>query len=91
MSSYRDTALEQDIKSLQSSLNEFRTSNHYYCTQELTNHIQHINNALDNIKLDQEFQRESKNWIKQFDVNSIQQNRTSRIFLMILSQNEYET
>jgi hypothetical protein len=76
--SHRREALEQDIKSLQSSFNEILTSGHHYFTQELAAHIKHINNALDNIKLDHEFQRGSKNWTKQFDANEIQSNELSK-------------
>jgi hypothetical protein len=33
---------------------------------------------LDNIKLDYEFQRGSKNWAKQFDSNDVKSNETSK-------------
>ena len=77
MSQHRE-ALERDIKSLQSNFSEILTSGHHYYTQELASHIKHINNALDNIKLDHEFQRGSKNWTKQFDRNEIQSNELSK-------------
>lgn len=70
-------ALEQSIKSLQLKFNEIITSGHHYHTNELDNHIKHINDALDNIKLDYEFQQESKSWAKQFDRNELNANRNS--------------
>ena len=82
--SHRREALERDIKSLQSNFNEILTSGHHYYTQELATHIKHINNALDNIKLDYEFQRGSKNWTKQFDQNEIQSNELSTALGLLL-------
>lgn len=77
--SQQNELLEKDIKSLQSDFNQIITSGCHYYTQELLNHIKHINNALDNIKLDYEFQRGSKNWTKQFDSNDMKLNETSKI------------
>ena len=76
--SLQHETLENDIKSLQLNFNEILTSGCHYHTQEITNHIKLINNALDNIKLDHEFQRGSKNWAKQFDSNEMKANETSR-------------
>jgi hypothetical protein len=69
--------LEKDIKNLQLNFTQIFTSDSHYYTQELINHIKHINNALDNIKLDYEFQRGSKNWAKQFGSSEIKLNETS--------------
>ncbi|CAF3076749.1 unnamed protein product [Rotaria socialis] len=72
-----NNALEKDIKSLQFSFNQIVTSSTHYHTREIENEVRHINNALDNIKLDREFQRGSKNWAKQFDANDVKQNETN--------------
>jgi len=72
--SHQNDTLEKDIKNLQLNFNQIVTSGNHYSTQEITNHIKHINNALDNIKLDHEFQRGSKNWSKQFDSNEMKIN-----------------
>lgn len=77
MSQQNDATLEKDIKSLQSKFNQLLTSGCHYYTQEIANQIKHINNALDNIRLDHEFQRGSKNWSKQFDQNELQSNEMS--------------
>lgn len=77
--SYTTETLESNIKHLQQDFNHILTSGCHYYTQEITNHIKHINNALDNIKLDYEFQRGSKQWSKQFDANDKQLNRESRM------------
>lgn len=77
MSQHQET-LVQDIKSLQTNFNEILTSGHHYFTNEVADHIKHINNALDNIKLDTEFQRGSKNWTKQFDSNAMRMNQSSK-------------
>jgi hypothetical protein len=74
----QNETLEKDIKSLQINFNEILTSGCHYHTQEILNHIKLINNALDNIKLDYEFQRGSKNWAKQFDSNEMKLNETSK-------------
>ncbi|CAF3072528.1 unnamed protein product, partial [Rotaria sp. Silwood2] len=74
--SHQNEVLEKDIKSLQFKFNQILTSGCHYYTQEIANHIKHINNALDNIKLDHEFQRGSKNWAKQFDSNQMKLNET---------------
>ena len=74
----QNETLEKDIKSLQLNFNEISTSASHYHTQEITNHIKLINNALDNIKLDYEFQRGSKNWAKQFDSNELKSNESSK-------------
>jgi len=76
--SQQTETLDKDIKTLQLNFNEILTSGCHYHTKEITNHIKHINNALDNIKLDHEFQRGSKNWTKQFDSNEIKSNETSK-------------
>jgi hypothetical protein len=76
--SQQNETLEKDIKSLQLNFNQILTSGCHYNTEEITNHIKHINNALDNIKLDHEFQRGSKTWAKQFDSNEIKLNETSK-------------
>jgi hypothetical protein len=70
--------LENDIKNLQLNFTKILTSGRHYTTSEIIDHIKHINNALDNIKLDYEFQRESKNWAKQFDANQMKLNATSK-------------
>ena len=70
--------LENEIKTLQQNFSYILTSGCHYYTQEITNHVKHINNALDNIKLDYEFQRGSKQWAKQFDSNDKQLNTTSK-------------
>ncbi|CAF2713630.1 unnamed protein product [Rotaria sp. Silwood2] len=75
--SHQNEVLEKDIKSLQFKFNQILTSGCHYYTQEIANHIKHINNALDNIKLDHEFQRGSKNWAKQFDSNQMKLNETN--------------
>lgn len=64
-------ALEKEIKNLQYTFNQLATSDCHYHTKEIENHIKHINNALDNIKLDHEFRRGSKTWAKQFDNNEM--------------------
>ena len=69
--------LETGIKNLQLNFTQILTSDEHYRTPEINNHIRHVNNALDNIKLDHEFQRGSKNWIKQFDANEMKSNETS--------------
>ena len=69
--------LEKDIKNLQLNFTRILTSGYHYNTPDLINHIQHINNALDNIKLDYEFQQRSKNWVKQFDSNTMKLNEMS--------------
>lgn len=79
MSQYYET-LTQDIKGLQTHFNEILTSGHHYFTQEIANHIKHINNGLDNIKLDYDFQHGSKNWRKQFDSNAMRMNESSMSF-----------
>jgi hypothetical protein len=71
--------LENDIKNLQLDFTQLLTSECYYNTSELINHIKHIINALDNIKLDDKFQHESKNWAKQFDSNEMKLNETSNL------------
>jgi len=76
--SQQNETIEKNIKNLQLNFNQLLTSGYHYNTQEITNHIKHINNALDNIKLDHEFQRGSKNWAKQFDSNEIKLNETSK-------------
>jgi hypothetical protein len=76
--------LEKDIKNLQFNFNQILTSGCHYYTQEISNHIKLINNALDNIKLDHEFQRGSKTWAKQFDSNIVKSNETSKSKLSIL-------
>jgi hypothetical protein len=76
--SYTNDALENDIKNLQLNLTQILTSNCHYTTSEIINHIKYINNALDNIKLDYEFQRGSKNWAKQFDSNEIKLNEPGK-------------
>jgi len=70
--------LGNSIKNLQSNFTQILTDNCHYNTSEITNHIKHINNALDNIKLDYEFQRGSKNWVKQFDANEMKSNEISK-------------
>ncbi|CAF0956261.1 unnamed protein product [Adineta steineri] len=72
--SHQNDALERDIKNLQLNFNEILTSGNHYATKEITNHVKLINNALDNIKLDHEFQRGSKTWAKQFDSNEMKSN-----------------
>lgn len=72
--SHTTETLENEIKTLQQNFNHILTSGVHYHTQEITHHIKHINNALDNIKLDYEFQRGSKQWAKQFDANEKQMN-----------------
>ena len=78
MSQHQET-LVQDIKSLQTNFNEILTSGHHYFTNEIAGHVKHINNALDNIKLDVDFQRGSKNWTKQFDSGSMRLNQSSTV------------
>ncbi len=70
--------LEKDIKNVQLNFTQILTSGCYYNTSEIINHIKHINNAFDNIKLDYEFQRGSKNWAKQCDPNEMKLNQTSK-------------
>jgi hypothetical protein len=70
--------LGNSIKNLQSNFTQILTDNCHYNTSEITDHIKHINNALDNIKLDYEFQRGSKNWVKQFDANEMKSNEISK-------------
>jgi hypothetical protein len=70
--------LEKSIKNLQSNFTQLLTSNCHYNTSEITDYIKHINNALDNIKLDYEFRNGSKSWAKQFDVNEMKSNETSK-------------
>jgi hypothetical protein len=82
--SQQNETLEKDIKSLQSGFTQIITSGSHYYTQELLNHIKYINNALDNIKLDYEFQRGSKNWAKQFDSNDMKLNETSKTKISLL-------
>ncbi len=77
MSAYE--TLENDIKTLQLNFTQILTSECYYKTPELINHIKYINNALDNIKLDYEFQQGSKNWAKQLDSNEMKLNKTSKL------------
>ncbi|CAF0880755.1 unnamed protein product [Adineta ricciae] len=72
--SQRNDVLEKDIRNLQLNFNEILTSGQHYSTQDITNNIKLITNALDNIKLDHEFQRGSKNWAKQFDANEMKMN-----------------
>ncbi len=67
-----------DIKNVQLNLTQILTSGCYYTTSELINHIKHINNALDNIKLDYEFQHGSKDWAKQFDAQEMKLNEASK-------------
>jgi hypothetical protein len=76
--SQQNETLEKDIKNLQLNFNQILTSGCHYYTKEISNHIKQINNALDNIKLDYEFQRGSKNWAKQFDSNDVKSNETSK-------------
>jgi hypothetical protein len=76
--SQQNETLEKNIKNLQVNFNQILTSGCHYHTQEIRNHIKHINNALDNIKLDYEFQRGSKSWSKQFDPNEMKTNETSK-------------
>lgn len=71
--------VENGIKILQSNFTQILQSDCHYNTSEITNHIKYINNALDNIKLDYEFQRGSKNWVKKFDINEMKLNETSII------------
>ena len=71
--------LENCIKNLQFNLGQILTSNCHDTTPEIINHIKYINNALDNIKLDYEFQRGSKDWVKQFDANEMKLNETSKL------------
>lgn len=81
--------LEKDIKDLQLNFTQIFTSGCHYNTQEIINHITYINNGLDNIKLDYEFQRASKNWAKQFDPNEMKLNETSKLknlFLLEISK-----
>ena len=75
--------LENSIKTLQFNFTKILTSNSHYHTSEINQHIQLINNGLDNIKLDYEFQRGSKNWSKQFDINERKINETSKILKKI--------
>ncbi|CAF1101382.1 unnamed protein product [Rotaria sordida] len=75
--SQQNQVLEKDIKRLQSNFNQILTSGCHYYTQEISNHIKHINDALDNIRLDHEFQHGSKNWAKQFDSNEMKLNETN--------------
>jgi hypothetical protein len=70
--------LGNSIKNLQLNFTQILTDNCHYNTSEITDHIKHINNALDNIKLDYEFQRGSKNWVKQFDANEMKSNEISK-------------
>ena len=74
----QNETLEKNIRNLQENFNQILVSGCHYYTQEISNHIKHINNALDNIKLDHEFQRGSKNWSKQFDSNEMKSNQTSK-------------
>jgi len=76
--SQQNETLEKDIKNLQLNFNQILISGCHYYTKEISNHIKQINNALDNIKLDYEFQRGSKNWAKQFDSNDVKSNETSK-------------
>ena len=78
--SQENEVLEKDIKNLQDSFNQILTSGRHYYTQEIANYIKRINNGLDNIKLEHEFQRGSRNWIKQFDPNEIKSNKISKRF-----------
>lgn len=71
----QNETLDRDIRNLQTTFNQILTSGTHYLTQEITSHVQLINNALDNIKLDHEFRRSSKNWSKQFDANEMQTDR----------------
>ena len=77
MSQYNEM-LVKDIKNLQLKFNQILTSGCHYYTQEIANRIKHINNALDNIKLDNEFRHGSKTWAKQFDQNEMNANETSK-------------
>lgn len=70
--------LENSIKNLQLNFTQIVTDNCHYNTSEITDHIKHINNALDNIKLDHEFRRGSNSWAKQFDANQMKSNETSK-------------
>jgi hypothetical protein len=78
--------LENSIKNLQSNFTLLLTSNCYYNTSELTDYIKHINNALDNIKLDCEFQRGSKSWAKQLDANEMKSNETSKSKIYLIEE-----
>lgn len=73
-----EKTLDKDIKNLQSNFLAILTSNCHYNTSEITSHIKHINNALDNIKLDYEFQHASKSLAKQFDSDQMKLNETSK-------------
>ncbi|CAF1211498.1 unnamed protein product [Rotaria sordida] len=63
--------LGKDIKNLQLNFSQILTSDCYYNTSEIINHIKHINNALDNIKLDYELQYGSKNSAKKLETNKM--------------------
>jgi len=76
--SQQNETLCNDIQNLQTNFNKILTSGTHYLTQEITNHVQLINNALDNIKLDHEFQRSSTNWSKQFDADNMQTTRACK-------------
>lgn len=75
--SFTQETLETGIRNLQLKFTQILTSDTLFRTQEITNHIKHVNNAWDNIKLDRELQRGSKNWSKQFDANEMKTNETS--------------
>ncbi|CAF3863568.1 unnamed protein product [Rotaria sp. Silwood1] len=63
--------LGKDITNLQLNFSQILTSGCHYNTIEIINHIKNINNALDNIKLDYELQRGSKNSTKKIDSNEM--------------------
>ncbi|CAF2034134.1 unnamed protein product [Rotaria magnacalcarata] len=69
--------LDKDIQNLQSNFTQILTSDCHYTTSEIINHIKLINNALDNIKLDYEFQRASKSLAKQFNSDEMKFNETN--------------
>ncbi|CAF0755657.1 unnamed protein product [Didymodactylos carnosus] len=70
----RDITFEKSIKNLQNEFTTLISSDCYYFTQEICDQIKNINHALNNIKLDHEFQVGSKQWAKQFDSEKLKQN-----------------
>lgn len=67
--SFTQETLETGIRNLQLKFTQILTSDTLYRTQEIVDHIKHVNNAWDNIKLDRELRHGSKNWNKQLDTN----------------------
>ena len=69
---------DEPVKTLTEDVTRLSRSGNYYVTPELARNLEHLQNTVNHINLDNEFLSNSKQWRKKFDEQKLIQDKNGK-------------